>query len=288
MDPTELPLEQVDVIFSRLKKLGVKRLGLLGGEPLLRRDILDIIALAKAKGFFISLNTNLLLYQKYKNDLENVDLFFTSLDGTPEKHEANRGKQSYDKILTAIRHIVAQGKRVIAICVVTEPEIATADYLLNLAKEENILIHFQPECYDAENVLRSAPDDVNQEGKKSEIRQFWKYLTEQKIAGAPISSSLAYLKYISQWQDYSHTAVYDPAEKCAAGSGFLYVDPVGNAYPCVYVNGTVKGVNLLKDNWNENFNKTTPCTKCIVGPYLEFNLLFKKPVPSLMSAIKNM
>lgn len=281
MDPSELSLSDIDIIFRRLAKAGVKRLGLLGGEPLLRRDILDIIALAGDRGFMVSLNTNLLLYDKYKDKLNAIDYFFTSLDGDPAKHLANRGKQDYDRILSAIRHIVSSGKKLTAICVVTDPDTSIADYLLDLAVREKINIHFQPECYDTEIVLRSAPAVM--EDKK--IRDFWRYIYERKVGGAPIASSSGYLKYISEWSDYKVSSYYDPDARCGAGRGFLFVDAQGEAFPCAFTKGKTKSVNLIHQEYPENFDKLTPCTKCIVGPMLEFNLLFQTPFSSLRNAI---
>ncbi|MFN8321321.1 MAG: radical SAM protein [Chitinophagales bacterium] len=280
----ELNLDQINVLFAKLKKMGVVRLGLLGGEPLWRKDILEIISLAKKVGFFVSMNTNLLMYQKYKDKLGAIDYFFTSLDGTPEKHIANRGAQSYEKIINAIRQIVNNGQKVTAICVVTEPDIASADYLLELAEKEKITIHFQPECYDAENTLRSASENMQQQA----IRNYWNYIITRKKQGARISSSMEYLKYISEWKDYSQTSFYDPEARCAAGRGFLFIDSSGYTFPCPYTKGSVEGINLLSEEWNEKFNPLTPCTKCIVGPMLEFNLLFDKPVASILSALGNM
>lgn len=277
----ELTLEQIDILFKKLKKMGVVRLGLLGGEPLVRKDIGEILLLAKKAGFFISLNTNLLLYDRYKDVLDPVDYFFTSLDGTPEKHLANRGKQDYDTVIQAIRQIVNKGTKVSAICVVTEPDRESVEYLIDLAIREKIDLHFQPEGYDTEIVKRSAPADMNHD----EIRDFWLYVLERKNQGAPITSSANYLKYISKWENYKVTAVYDHEQKCAAGRGFLFVDPSGIAYPCCFTKGLIDGINLLENDWNEKFNPVTPCTKCIGGPFLEYNLLYHKPVSSALAAL---
>lgn len=279
----ELSLDQIRILFTKLKKMGVVRLGLLGGEPLLRRDILEIISMARGLGFFISMNTNLLLYPKYKDDLDDIDYFFTSLDGAPEKHMANRGQQNYGRIIDALRHIVARGQKATAICVVTDPDRASADYLIDLAEKEKITIHFQPECYDAENTLRSAPDSLAQ----SEMRDFWLYLIDRKKRGARISSSMEYLRYISKWENYSRTAFYDPDTRCAAGRGYIFIDSSGVTFPCPYTKGHVDGIDLMTEDWNEKFDPQTPCTKCIVGPMLEFNLLFDKPVSSVISAMSN-
>lgn len=277
----ELTLDEIDVLFTKFKKMGVLRLGLLGGEPLVRKDIGDILSLAKKKGFFITLNTNLLLYKRFKDLLNPVDYFLTSLDGTPEKHLANRGKQDYDTIIEAIRDIVKDKRKVTAICVITDTDKTSVEYLLDLAKREKFDIHFQPEGYDAVVAGRMAPDVMEQQA----IKEFWLYLLERKKQGAPITTSNGYLKYVSNWENHKLTAIYDPATKCAAGRGFLFVDTEGMAYPCCYTKGRMEGIDLMKYDWNEKFDLTTPCTKCIAGPFLEYNLLYEKPVSSSLAAL---
>jgi len=281
---TDLTLNEIEVIFSRLKKMGVVRLGILGGEPLYRKDIIDILGIGKDMGFAISMNTNLLLYDKYKDQLDAVDYFFTSLDGDKETHTKNRGNHAYHKIIESIDDIVGRNKKITAICVVTEgTQPATIDYLLNLGKEKKFTVHFQPECYDAEYTPRSATAAMNQE----ETRSLWKHLIMRKRQGYPVFSSLPYLEYISNWQDYRLSAIYDPQQRCAAGNTFFFVDATGDAYPCAYTKGMTGGVNLLRDDWQRFFTLSTPCTRCIVGPMLEFNLISKNPLPSIVNALKN-
>ncbi|MDW8274297.1 MAG: radical SAM protein [Chitinophagales bacterium] len=277
----EMNLEQIDLILTKLKRMGVMRLGLLGGEPLYRKDFAEILSMAKKNGFFVSVNSNLLLYEKYADTLASVDYFFTSLDGPPDRHIKNRGKQDYDRVLNAIRDIRRRGKPLTAICVVTDYEKEDADYLLELAVKERFTVHFQPECYDTEIVLRSAEEDFPQE----KARQFWKHILKQKQSGAPVASSVSYLKYIISWDDYRQTSRFIDGSRCAAGRGYLFIDASGNAYPCAYTKGKTPGINLLKEDWEKSFNCKTPCTECIVGPMLEFNLLFKKPISSVANVL---
>ncbi len=277
----ELNLEQMDVLFRKLKKMGVLRLGIFGGEPMVRKDLGEIIKLAKKRGFFVSLNSNMLLYDRYKDVLDPVDYFFVSIDGTAEKHAINRGKQSYEKILEATRDLVKRKKKVTAISVVTDPDKSMADYMVDLAVREKIDVHFQPECYDSMCAGRTAPDDLEHEA----TRDFWLYLLEKKKQGAPITSSTGYLKFISQWHNYKQTSVYDAEHRCMAGSGFISIDPSGIAYPCIFTQGNFEGVDLMKYNWEDKFDGKTPCTTCIVGPLLEYNLLFKKPIRSTIEAL---
>src|SRR5690348_17604642 len=117
-------------MFDRLQTIGVRRLGLAGGEPMVRKDIGEIVALAKDRGFFVSLNSNLTLYARHPERLAGADLVYTSLDGDEAAHTAARGDGSYAGVMAAIRDLLRAGKPVIAICVVTEHSIGHVDALL--------------------------------------------------------------------------------------------------------------------------------------------------------------
>jgi len=277
----ELNLEQINLLFDNLLKMGVKRLGISGGEPMVRKDLPDIIDLASKKGFFISLNSNMLLYQRYRGKLNNVDYFFTSIDGTPETQKINRGNDSIDKIIDAIRDIKSLGKKITVISVVSQPSKESVDYVLDLAKKEHFDVHFQPEGYGAELLGRDEP--VNDDNES--YRQIWNYILAKKLEGAPITSSKEYLRYTANWKDYKKTAVNHPGYKCAAMYGFIFVDPTGTAYPCCYTKGKVSGINLLEEKWDKSQFEKLPCSTCIGGPYLEYNLLFRKPIKSSFEAL---
>lgn len=282
LDPRDLPLEQVEILFRRLRGMGVIRLGLLGGEPLVRKDIGQMIDMGKEMGFYVSLNTNLVLYARMPAIFDAVDLVFTSLDGDAETHRKNRGERSYDGVLEAIEDLVKRGKPVIAIAVVTEHNLDQPAILLRQAEELGFKVHFQPQCTDTAIVRGEIAEDLTD----AKLRQFWADLLEQKKAGRPIASSAAYLAVQSRWESFRVSSYQDPATRCAAGRGFFYIDPQGNAYPCAYTKGKTKAVNLLKEDWPSAFPGTTPCTRCNVGPMLEFNLLFNKPVTSSLGALQ--
>ena len=56
--PGELSTEEVFAVMDDLAAFGVPVLILSGGEPLLRPDIFDIAARAKATGFYVGLSSN--------------------------------------------------------------------------------------------------------------------------------------------------------------------------------------------------------------------------------------
>lgn len=283
LDPTDLSLDRIAILFDRLKALGVSRLGLTGGEPLVRKDIGKIIALAKARGFWVTLNSNLLLYPRRKDELTQVDMFFTSLDGAKASHEAARGEGAFDGVVEAAAEIVGAGRRLVAICVITEHSLDQAEELLALARKSGFRAHFQPQCTDTAIVRGGHAATLTND----RFRAFFAQVLALKRGGAPVASSTPYLETLSRWDDFTRTAVLDPGSRCAASRLFLYVDPQGQAYPCAYTKGKTDPVDMLGDRWRESVGRELPCTRCSVGPYLEFNLLYRKPARAALSVLES-
>jgi MoaA/NifB/PqqE/SkfB family radical SAM enzyme len=283
IDPTHLDLGRIEILFERLRAMGIRRLGLAGGEPLLRADLAEIIALAKRQRFFVTVNSNLTLYHRHPERLADADLVYTSLDGDPEAHVAARGTHAHDGVLDAIGRLVAGGKPVIAICVVTEHSVEQMEFLLSQAERLGIRMHFQPQCVDTEVVRGAVPATLSNE----RLRAFWRRLLDEKRKGRPIVSSTPYLEYLAEWEDFTVSAYYDPSTRCPAGHGYLYVDPLGRAYSCAYTKGKMAHVDLLSRDWRTAWDRQNPCTRCTVGPMLEFNMLYKRPLAAAFEGIRN-
>jgi len=282
IDPTNLDLAQIGVLFERLRDMGIRRLGLAGGEPLLRSDLPDIIALAKRQRFFVTVNSNLTLFDRHPERLADADLVYTSLDGDSAAHVAARGDRAHDGVLDAIVRLVGSGKPVIAICVVTEHSIGQVDFLLRQAERLGIRMHFQPRCVDTDVVRGSVATSLSNE----QLRAFWRRLLEEKRKGRPLVSSTPYLEFLSEWEDFSISAYHDPGTRCPAGHGYLYVDPQGKAYACAYTKGKMTPVDLLAQDWRTAWDGHNPCTRCTVGPMLEFNMLFKRPFAAALEGFR--
>jgi MoaA/NifB/PqqE/SkfB family radical SAM enzyme len=282
IDPTHLDLTQIAVLFERLREMGIRRLGLAGGEPMMRPDLGDIVALAKRQKFWVSINSNLTLYDRHPERLAAADLVYTSLDGDEAAHVAARGERSHEGVLDAIARLVAGGKPVIAICVVTEHSIDQADTLLRRAEAGGYRMHFQPQCVDTD-VVRGA---VSPALSNPRLRAFWARLLDEKRRGRPIVSSTPYLEFLSQWDDFSISAYHEPGVRCPAGRGYLYVDPKGLAYACAYTKRKMEAVDLLANDWRTAWDRDTPCTTCTVGPMLEFNMLFKRPIAAALEGFR--
>jgi radical SAM protein with 4Fe4S-binding SPASM domain len=98
-------------IVDELHEIGAKWFGLSGGEPLVRKDIFEIIAHAKNLGMNVSLITN--GYHVKGSILDNLIkhevMTAVSLDGKEETNDLTRGKGSYKTALKAMEKLSKAG-----------------------------------------------------------------------------------------------------------------------------------------------------------------------------------
>ncbi|MBU1820433.1 MAG: radical SAM protein [Bacteroidetes bacterium] len=106
-------LEHVRNNMRDLKALGVKVVDFTGGEPLLHRQLDQILREAKSVGMITTVTTNALLYPKYGEGLRGlVDMLHFSLDSPiREEHDQSRGVKCFDKVMESIALARSLGER---------------------------------------------------------------------------------------------------------------------------------------------------------------------------------
>ncbi|RYC69054.1 MULTISPECIES: radical SAM protein [Spirosoma] len=87
-----------------LRRLGVRVIDFTGGEPLLHRQLPELLSEAKQLGLITTVTTNALLYPKQAERLRGlVDMLHFSLDSpVAEEHDRSRGVRSFDKVMESI------------------------------------------------------------------------------------------------------------------------------------------------------------------------------------------
>ncbi|HEX6046615.1 MAG TPA: radical SAM protein [Pyrinomonadaceae bacterium] len=97
-----LSLRELDELFATLARIGTFRIGLTGGEPLLRRDVFDVIDLATEHGLHPCITTNgLLITEEIAREFGKRKLVWlnVSLEGaTAETNDPVRGKGTFDLV----------------------------------------------------------------------------------------------------------------------------------------------------------------------------------------------
>ncbi len=143
-----LSVKQLDLVLKKLRSVGVLSSCYVGGEPLVRKDLPEIIRLTDSRGVLPSLVTNAFLLNEQKIDelfdagLANMGFSLQSMD--PAMHdELVNHKGAHTRMMTAIEYCRSK-KYVISICVVpTKENLANGDFdrLVQFACERDMRIN---------------------------------------------------------------------------------------------------------------------------------------------------
>jgi MoaA/NifB/PqqE/SkfB family radical SAM enzyme len=108
-----ITLEDVGRNLRDLKRLGVQVVDFTGGEPLLHRQIDQMLGMAHDMGFITTLTTNGMLYPKLAERLKGkIDMLHFSLDSSEkEEHDNGRGVACYDFVMESIKVARELGER---------------------------------------------------------------------------------------------------------------------------------------------------------------------------------
>lgn len=269
----ELSLGQIELLIDQLVAQGCQRLGIWGGEPLLREDISDIVRYAKRAGLFVTMDSNGFLLPKRQDILDSLDHLVLAFDGDEKAHDANRGKGAFQKTMPAIR--LASGQIPLwSITVLTKHNMASVDYILKTAEAFGFLSTFQVLHHNA--ILAGDCRDIALSDK--EQREVVSRIIAAKKRGAPVASSYNYLEHLLRWEDFSAPRLARPIKgvKCRAGKLFGNVDTSGAVFPCSLLVGEIPSRNFLEAGFQKAFEACDRgrCNSCIASCYTEYNYLY--------------
>ena len=138
----ELSTQEVFTVMDDLKTFRVPVLILSGGEPLLRPDLFEIAARAKAMRFYVGLSTNGTLIDKLMADrvvAAGFDYVGISLDGIGATHDKFRRLEgAFDRSLAAVRHLRERGLKVGLRFTMTDMNAHDLPAMLQLLREEQL------------------------------------------------------------------------------------------------------------------------------------------------------
>ena len=283
----ELTTEQVFALIDQSVRMGAGRLGLWGGEPLLRDDIGLIIDHAKARGLFVTMDSNGHFLDGKLPLLKNLDHFILALDGPQEMHDRHRGPGSFQKTMRAAA--LLKGRiPTWTITVLTKHNLEGVDFILETAGRHGFLATFQVLHHN--DILGRGMDSLAPSGNA--YREAIGTLIRKKKAGAPVASSFAYLEHLLRWPDYAKPMLPDPIDglRCRAGQLFCNVDTDGAVYPCSLLVGKTKALNFLDAGFKKAFDRARrePCRACNASCYTEYNYLYSLRLGTVMEWIRAM
>ncbi len=226
-----------------------------GGEPMLRKDVLDIIRGVQQPDdtpyIILVTNGSLLTPEAISQTIEaGVDAYSISLDYPDERHDEFR---MIPGLFQHLKDLIAsvtpdQRKRITLNAVVQSDNFRELLPLAKLATEWGVCLNYSPYTW-----LRTGDRNyVVPKDQLPELRQIFNDILEYQETHDVVKSNATFLNNIVAFFDDKGIP------GCRAGERFLVVNPDGSLSPCGLI--TTDYPNRVK--LIEGFSKGNTCTAC--------------------------
>jgi uncharacterized protein len=243
-DPTILDasFDKLTALIDELYDAGCRWINILGGEPLARADIGDIIDYIIKKGMLAELTTNGYYIRKRINALKKLDHLAISLDGNKDANDRARldvrGNGSFEHIIEGLKCAAEEGLNVRIHATLNKRTMASdsLDFLAGLCKKYGMTFNY------SENGLPGIEDmDPDYLLAEDETMNFYRQYDSLKKKGYPIVSSKIAVEYAAKWPLKSKTTIYKSDVEnvpknsyfdCTLGRNQCFVTADGKVYSC--------------------------------------------------------
>jgi MoaA/NifB/PqqE/SkfB family radical SAM enzyme len=281
----DLPTEDVFRAIDVLDKMGVCVLSLTGGEPLLRKDIYEIIKYARKKGLYVMTNSNgTMPIKEYKKLIESginrIGVSLGSLDSKKQSY-INRIPNTLEKAIKAIKYLRKNKKRgqlINVSCTVSSLNMDEVPNLIEYCSTKlKVPIVIQPVVLGAGDFLLRSNDTemriTDAEKMNKMLDKVIKMMFFYKVLGT--RSFFDYCKR-SLKKDFKW--------KCRAGTLFYDIMPDGKFGICLdfSMNKNLLDKDFLEWWGSESTNKKIKklrrsCPSCTWACYMGTQFIFDKP-----------
>lgn len=255
----ELSLEDIRLLGRKLNELGSLIISLAGGEPLIRKDLPEIVRVLNAENHFPILITNgWFVNESLAKDLSGAGLqeISVSVDyADPAKHDAQRGaKGSWDRALRALellnRHRTSKTNRVHMITVLMDDNLDEIEPLIRLAKDLGVTYMVNLYSWNRGTKERRLPG-----------QSVTRHLLDLKRKYPEFISLTSYLERMDQ------AIAEGGIGRCQTGKLLMNIDNRGNVARCTETLDEPVG-NLLREDMSSIYDKllerqrTRDCAQC--------------------------
>lgn len=290
--------EPVDISFETLCKhiddffdMGTRIFFVQGGEPMVRKDIVDLVRYIKKKGCYVSISTNGTISEHIPKLKGLVDHIEFSLDGTPEINDKSRGKGTYEKIIKSAKiakenNIALHFHSVLNIHNAEEDQIK---FVASLAKEYGT---FFTACFATSSGYENNQAFIGMVPDEKQ-KDIYRLLIRMKKEGYPVGITDYALNHALNWPinyneiGFSHNLPKNYKNRCSHGRLTAWFDHEGWLYPCTLAFGReefMENVNELgvREAWKRL--KKLKCVDC--GVASDITSLFDLRFESIINAFK--
>ncbi len=253
----EMSTQEIKDLIKDLRLSGTNSINFFGGEPLIRKDLLELIQYTRSLGMGTAIDTNGYLLDRdmaFALSKAGMDMVHVSIDSAdPDKHDQMRGlRGTFERAVAAIKYCKEAGITTRIGAYVDKERLHNGEFerLVELGKELGAPLRTLTAIFTGR--LQNADD---------------KRLTPEEIR--KFKSLLA--PGVAYWEQMSCNG---PEEKfiCAClAKDYIYVTAYGDVTPCVYVSLSFGNIRkeplskILKRMWSHDLFKTDQCERCITN-----------------------
>lgn len=272
----EMNTDEVKRAMNNFAEAGTIFWTFTGGEPLVRKDIGELVDHARKTFPIVTLTSNGVLLKRRMEEVKDVNYFTISLDGPKEVTDATRGRGTYDKAIASIKAARERRIDVVINAVISKANIENncrgIKELVNLALDLKCRLNFSVLYSDQFNKNNRKLKNIfptKKEHKKAldTIKKFKKKKFSFIMFSDPC---IEFLKDQKNWKE------------CYAGRLFCDLFPDGTVVPCLFKESN--GINGLEYGFAEAFrmlSKNKNCS-CPSTCYTELNCIFSLNPRSVM------
>jgi MoaA/NifB/PqqE/SkfB family radical SAM enzyme len=271
----DFPLDELLPLFDTLKTMGNKQIQLVGGEPLMHRDIGKIIDYLKKRDIYTTMVTNGFFVPARINEIKQLDMVCVSIDGPEEINDSLRGNGAFKRAIKAIETAKANRVPVRTYTLLTKINYRHLDYMMELSRNMNIGMIFELSHVPLHDISELYLSD---EETRWTIQNIIKYKKE----GYPIFGSLPTFEYAANWP-FSYDKIHYDCEpdfdyiKCNMGKLYAHIDTDGRVYPCAAkLAQKMEVLNCREAGFKQawDFLDSKPCYTCYHLSLNEYNQFF--------------
>jgi len=261
-------------LIDEIADAGTSRIGFTGGEPLMRKDMGDILKRCHEKNLITSIVSNAWLVKHNIDKLKDLGVLFLSLDGDEEIHDKIRGPKNFAKFLEAVSFAKAQKIPVAALTTLSSMNASVVGKMVDII--DGLGIHWMIGIIQV-GFMESSEQDIS----PTEVKRLMSEICKVKY----LRTSTKYLKFAQQEK---------PVRKCLAGIGYCIIDPLGELYPCfpAQFDEDYEGISLQGKLFEEAFQELPlyrkTCDTCRLACHIENNYLYSFSLSSIMNSFKLM
>ena len=253
----EMSTEELKDIIRQLRETGTNSVNFFGGEPLIRKDLLELVRCVKSLGMGAAIDTNGFLLDRetaFALAEAGMDMVHVSIDSAdPETHDKMRGVRGvFDKAVDAIKYSKEAGMTVRIGAYVDRKRLNNGEFqkLIDLGVKLGAPLRTLTPVFTGR----------------------WREAEEERLTPGEILKFKSMLAPdVAYWEQETCNS-RDAGFICAcAVKDYIYITAYGDVTPCVYVPlsfGNVRAEPLKKildRMWSHEMFSSISCDTCITN-----------------------